>query len=95
VRRIVMDRTSRIAARLVAGETSVDRDEAAMRTLRLKIEDMYDQVAGMMWEIDARMSSFMSPGARAAFLNGLYAGIRNGKFDLAQAKRTFARWFDR
>ena len=80
-------------------DSVADKDMKAAKKLELKLAKIYSMVNDNVKLIDRNISSFNAPGLRAAFLDGLRAGLKpvsaGGGFDARAAQKRFGDYFKR
>ena len=75
-------------------EASVaDADMKAAKKLELKLAKVYSTVNDSVKLINKNMSGFNAPGLKAAFLDGLKAGLKSNQFDVRAAQNRFEEYF--
>ena len=74
-------------------ESTAEKDMKAAKKIELKLAKVYSTVNDSVKLINKNMSGFNAPGLKAAFLDGLKAGLKSNQFDVRAAQNKFEEYF--
>jgi hypothetical protein len=76
-------------------ESTADKDMKAAKKLEYELGKTYSVINDNLKLIDKNLSSFNAPGLKAAFLDGIKAGVRGQKYDVRASQKKFGNYFKR
>ena len=74
-------------------EEDAEKDIKEAEKIKNNLYSVYDLVENSVNLIDKKLSSFMAPSLKDAFLNGLKQGISRAKFNIKAAKNILSAWY--
>ena len=74
-------------------ESTAEKDMKAAKKIELKLAKVYSTVNDSVKLINKNISSFNAPGLKAAFLDGLKAGLKSNQFDVRAAQKKFEDYY--